>query len=214
MPTRALRRAAVLVDIVGSRETPNRRALHRAYVTALDEANAAVAADQPLRVTVGDEAQGVYPTLGGAIDAAWRVRCALLPTVDVRVGIGVGDVAVLDETTGIQDGSAWWAARRAIERVEEEATHAGCRSLRTAIEAAEDGDDDVTAADAAVRCRDLVVGCLPDVTRSIVGGLVRGRQRKDIAADLGISPSAVSAHAGRYDLDALLVTSANLAGLP
>ena len=71
-----------------------------------------------LRVTVGDEFQGTYATLGEAVEAALRVRLALLPEVDTRFGLGRGEVTVLDARRGIEDGPGWWAARAAIEEVD------------------------------------------------------------------------------------------------
>src|SRR6478672_7826292 len=101
-------RCVVIGDLVGSRSAPNRRALHRAIERALVSA---------LRITVGDEFQGAYATLGAAIEAALRVRLELLPGADVRVGIGRGPVQLLDAERGIEDGPGWWAARAAIEAV-------------------------------------------------------------------------------------------------
>ena len=125
-------RCVVIGDLVGSRGAPNRRALHRAVEQALVSVNAAVPAVTELRITVGDEFQGSYATLGAAIEAALRVRLELLPAADVRVGIGRGPVQLLDAERGIEDGPGWWAARSAIEAVEQAAGRAATRHLRTA----------------------------------------------------------------------------------
>ena len=45
-------RCVLIGDLVGSREAPNRRALHRAVDTALLSVNAAVPALTELRITV------------------------------------------------------------------------------------------------------------------------------------------------------------------
>ncbi len=125
-------RCLLIGDLVGSRDASNRRALHRAVEKSLGSVNAAVPAVTELRVTVGDEFQGAYTTLGAAIEAALRVRLELLPAADVRVGIGRGPVQLLDAERGIEDGPGWWAARAAIEAVEEAAGRAATRHLRTA----------------------------------------------------------------------------------
>ena len=125
-------RCVVIGDLVGSRGAPNRRALHRAVEKALVSVNAAVPAVTELRITVGDEFQGAYDTLGAAIEAALRVRLQLLPSADVRVGIGRGPVQLLDAERGIEDGPGWWAARAAIEEVEQAAARAATKHLRTA----------------------------------------------------------------------------------
>ena len=86
----------------------------------------------PLRVTAGDEYQGTFTTLGGALRATRWLRLALLPDVDVRHGLGWGPVELLDEEPRIEDGPGWWVARDAVVAVEEEAARAGHRRRRTA----------------------------------------------------------------------------------
>ena len=44
-----------------------------------------------------------------------QVRLTAAPAIDVRFGIGWGEVTILDASTGIQDGPGWWSARDAIE---------------------------------------------------------------------------------------------------
>ena len=133
-------------DVVGSRGTTDRQALHDALEAALAAVDAAVPPVTGLRVTVGDEFQGTYATLGEAVDAALRVRLALLPEVDTRFGLGRGEVTVLDARRGIEDGPGWWAARAAIEDVEEVAGRAATRLARTAYRAAPPGDADTGGA--------------------------------------------------------------------
>ena len=98
--------------MVGSRHAADRADLHQRLTAALRAA--ATTAIDPPAFTVGDEFQGSYQTVGDAIDAALRMRLAVAPGIDVRFGIGWGEVTVLDEQTRIQDGPAWWAAREAI----------------------------------------------------------------------------------------------------
>src|SRR5688572_9368962 len=111
-------------DVVGSRDAADRRALHRAVEHALAAVDEAVPSVTGLRVTVGDEFQGGYPSVGAARDAAFRVRLALLPDVDTRFGVGGGEVTVLDPERGVEDGPGWWAARAAIDEVQEVASRA------------------------------------------------------------------------------------------
>ena len=120
--------ATLLGDVVDSRHHPDRRQLHQRIQAALETA-ADSALDRP-SVTVGDEFQGSYPSVGQAIDAALTLRLALAPAIDVRFGIGWGPVSVLEPGSGIQDGPGWWAAREAIEAtVERHARARGQRSL-------------------------------------------------------------------------------------
>src|SRR5690242_2917265 len=95
----SLPRATLIGDVVGSRTFADRRGLHRRVTAALATV-AEDAVDAPA-LTVGDEFQGAYPTVGLAIDAALTLRLTLAPDVDVRFGLGWGAVTALDEKTGI-----------------------------------------------------------------------------------------------------------------
>ena len=79
-------RCVLLGDVVDSRRVADRQALHRSLEEALEEVDARVPSLTALHVTVGDEFQGGYPTLGAAVDAALRLRLLLLPDVDTRMG--------------------------------------------------------------------------------------------------------------------------------
>ena len=217
-------RCVLIGDVVRSRGTTDRQALHDTLEAALAAVDAAVPPVTGLRVTVGDEFQGTYATLGEAVDAALRVRLALLPDVDTRFGIGRGEVTVLDARRGIEDGPGWLAARAAIEDVQEVAGRAATRLARTSYRAAPPGDargaggrrDAVDAGDpghaaaapsgppgpadpaepavnAALLCRDHLVGSLSDRSIRLLRGLMDPHTtQRELAAREGISASAVS----------------------
>ncbi len=227
-------RCVVIGDLVGSRGAPNRRALHRAVEKALVSVNATVPAVTELRVTVGDEFQGAYATLGAAIEAALRVRLELLPAADVRVGIGRGPVQLLDAERGIEDGPGWWAARAAIVAVEQAAGRAATRHLRTAYRAAPDGggaargagdddgagggpgarDDTADAVNAALLCRDHLVGSLSQRSIRLLRGLMDPHTTQSELATLeGISASAVSQRVRADGIGAVLAAEDLLRGL-
>lgn len=204
--------ATVLGDVVGSRRADDRRALHRRVAAALPPA--AKGAIDPPSFTVGDEFQGTYPTLGAAIHAALTVRLLLVPDVDVRFGIGWGTVTVLDADTKIQDGPGWWTAREAIQHTAEAQRQPGFALLRTTFRADGDTRADVAAVNAALMCRDHLLGSLDERSLRILRGLMTGRTKKELAAAEGISPSAVSQRAARDGLDLIVVASQYLRGLP
>jgi hypothetical protein len=219
-------RCVVIGDLVGSRGAPNRRALHRAVEKALVSVNAAVPAVTELRITVGDEFQGAYATLGAAVDAALRVRLELLPTADVRVGIGRGPVQLLDAARGIEDGPGWWAARAAIEAVEQAAGRAATRHLRTAYQPAPPPDaggdapgpdatgGDAGAVNAALLCRDHLVGSLSPRSVRLLRGLMDPHTTQGELATLeGISASAVSQRVRSDGIGAVLAAQDLLRGL-
>jgi DNA-binding CsgD family transcriptional regulator len=110
---------ALIGDVVGSRSLPDRGLAQRRIESALRAVSREIEADQPLEPTVGDEFQGVFTSLTAAVAASLRVRLELLPEIDVRCGIGQGDLTVHDARRRpvLQDGPAWWAARAALQRL-------------------------------------------------------------------------------------------------
>ncbi|MCG7595401.1 SatD family protein [Mycobacterium sp. PSTR-4-N] len=201
-------RATLIGDVVGSRTFPDRRALHRRVTTAL--AAVAEGALDPPSLTVGDEFQGAYPTVGLAIDAALTLRLTLAPDVDIRFGLGWGAVTALDEESGIQDGPGWWAARAAIEWTATSQQQPGMTHVRTAFRNETGGGADPRAVNAALMCRDHLLGSLDERSLRILAGMRAGRTKKELAMAEGISASAVSQRAGRDGLDLLLAAAAEL----
>lgn len=207
-------------DIVGSRGTTDRQALHDAVEEALVAVDDVVPSVNGLRVTAGDEFQGTYATLGAAVEAALRVRLALLPQVDTRFGLGRGEVVILDPVRGIEDGPGWWAARAAIEEVEEAAGRAPTRHARTAYRAAVDRPAAEHAAaepavNAALLCRDHLVGSLSDRSLRLLRGLMDPNTTQgELAAREGISPSAVSQRVRADGIGAVLAAHDLLRAMP
>ncbi|WP_300683237.1 SatD family protein [Nocardioides sp.] len=205
---------ACIGDVVASREVQDRGDLNRRVGQALAEVNAAEGRWRPitpLRITAGDEFQGVFATLGAAVRATLRVRLALTP-YDVRFGIGRGDVTVLSEQPRVEDGSAWWAARQAIEAAEAAQRRAATRSVRVTYAIDPDGATDPAVA-AALVTRDELLGRLDDRDLSVLSGMLAGMSQDAIAAQEGISPSAVSQRVRRGGLAALAASDAYLGEL-
>lgn len=198
-------RATLIGDVVGSRRIADRSAQHRALNQALRDVRAG--AIDPPAFTVGDEFQGSYPTVGSAIDAALSVRLAVAPAIDVRFGIGWGTVTMLDAAAGIQDGPGWWAVREAIEWTASAQRQPGLALVRTSFRAHGESRDDVDAINAALLCRDHLLGSLDDRSMRILKGLLSNHTKKDIAAEEGISASAISQRAGRDGLDLIVQAS-------
>ena len=209
-------RCTLIGDIVGSRGSVDRADLHRAVEAALRQVDDAVPSLTGLRVTVGDEFQGSYATLGEALDAGLRVRLALLPDVDTRVGIGRGSVTTLDPERGIEDGPGWWAARAAVEAAEEAAAKPATRHLRTALRVAPSEDDTaVDAVNAALLCRDHLVGSCSERSIRLLRGLMQPHTTQgDLATLEGISPSAVSQRVRADGLGAVLAAHDLLRRMP
>jgi SatD family (SatD) len=200
--------ATLIGDVVGSRQYTDRRALHRALNEALH--GVAAAAIDPPAFTVGDEFQGSYPGVGAALDAALTIRLAVAPAIDIRFGLGWGEVTVLDAEAGIQDGPGWWAAREAIEMTASRQRQPGLGLVRTTFQAQAGGRADVDAINAALLCRDHLLGSLDDRSLRIVKGLMNRQTKKELAQAEGISASAVSQRAVRDGLDVIVLASGYL----
>lgn len=211
MAERGALRATLIGDVVGSRGAADRRGLHRDLDAAL-ETVAAHAIDVPA-FTVGDEFQGSYRRVGDALAAAWTIRLAVAPGIDVRFGIGWGDVHMLDETTGIQDGPGWWAAREAIEWTADAQRQPGLALVRMTYRRAADTGPAAEPVNAALMCRDHMFGSLDERSVRILRGLMSNRSKKELAAAEQISASAVSQRAGRDGLDLIVVASQYLSGI-
>lgn len=205
-------KATLIGDVVGSRTVPDRTRAHRLLNKALrDVADDAI---DPPAFTVGDEFQGAFTSVGLAIDAALSLRLAVAPEIDVRFGIGWGAVTILDETAGIQDGPGWWAAREAIEWTASAQRQPGLALARTCFRVIGETRTDVDSINAALICRDHLLGSLDDRSTRIVKALLNDQTKKHIAAAEGISPSAVSQRSGRDGLDLIVLASRYLRRAP
>ncbi|GAA1479081.1 SatD family protein [Nocardioides aestuarii] len=205
--------AAVLGDLVGSRRSEDRVALHARVQRALAEVNEMLSPVVPLRLTVGDEYQGGFATVGEAVRATLRLRLAL--AADVRHGLGWGSADLLQDEPRVEDGPAWWVARDAIVAVEEEAARPATRWRRTSYRRAEgtDGPDPATL-EAMLILRDRAVADLDDRGLRLLDGLLGGRTQRDLADDLGISASAVSQRVRSDGLSAIVAADEALVVAP
>ena len=191
MPTmkKMPKRVAVVGDLVASRGSA-RKTVHNALMSALTTLPTGVV---PLAPTVGDEVQGVFATLAESIEATHLLRLHMLSHgSDIRFGIGIGHIE--DIGNGIQDGSAWWAARAALDDVEELAASSGWSGIRTGI----DADDPRLAP--SLHLIDAALSKLKPGAAATLLGLVNGESNQDTATALGISPSANSQRIQSNDL--------------
>ena len=203
--------ATLIGDVVASRRAEDRPRLHDRLVEVLAAVNEACAPSTPLRITVGDEFQGTFPTVGGAIQASLRLRLGLFPEHDVRHGLGWGEVDVLEEEPRVEDGPGWWVARDAIHEVQEAQEHPGTRFRRTVYRPAEGaGGPDADLVDAALVLRDAAVGALSARSVSVLRGLLAGQTQRELAEALGISASAVSQRVRADGLAALVAADQGL----
>ncbi len=188
---------AVIADIIGSRRLSDRAQAQR----ALEQTVARVEEDRPLarrRLTavVGDELQGAYDDVDRALAGILLLRLALPEGIECRYGVGIGAFETVPSAVGdLADGPAWWAARAAIETLHEKQQRAA-PGARTWVTAAEGEPADIhrvaARATAYALARDRLVSEMSDRTRRILYGRCLGRTQTAIAAEEGISQSAVS----------------------
>jgi hypothetical protein len=202
--------AALIGDLVDSRQAPDRRRLHRDLVAAIERVQSVEPAAEAPQILGGDEFQASYPSVGAAVHAAFLLRLDLLPGAELRFGIGWGEVTMLDPERGVHDGPAWWSARAAIDWSKHLETQAPLRLVRTSYRSDDDSGPSQEAVNAALSCRDHLVGSLDERSLRILGGLMAGRSKADIASSEGISPSAVSQRAVRDGLDVVVAASSDL----
>ncbi|GAA6526150.1 SatD family protein [Intrasporangium sp. DVR] len=206
-------RVALIGDIVESRRSGDRQALHDHIGTALARVNAEQPVLDPAVITLGDEFQGVYATLGDALTAAFHVRAQLRPH-DVRFGLGRGAIQVLDRERGIHDGPAYWEARDAIEEAAALAERAALRTSRTVFHSPEDPPSHVSAVNAALLALDHILGSLSPVSWTILAGRLEGQTQQSIAEQEGITPSAVSQRVRSDGIGVAMETIRKLGALP
>ncbi|MBV9830824.1 MAG: winged helix-turn-helix transcriptional regulator [Marmoricola sp.] len=206
--------ATLIGDLVHSRRSADRAGLHARLTEALAIANAGEGMISPLRITVGDEYQGTFASLPDAVRAAWRLRVRMLPECDVRQGLGWGEVRVLQEDPPVEDGPGWWVARDAVHVVELAQERPATAWRRTAYRRVEDaaGPDPRWVESMLVLC-DQAVGGLSPRSLSVLDGLLEGRTQREIAEQLGITPSAVSQRVRADGLGAMVAAEALMGGV-
>lgn len=206
-------RAVLLADLVASRRTSDRAALHEQVEAVLARANAHLAPLGPLRITVGDEYQGAFARVGDALRAATWLRLELAlgePSVGVRHGVAWGTAQLLRRDPPVEDGPAWWAAREAVEEVEAASRRPGHATRRTGYRRVDDDGPDPALVEALLLCQDHVLGSLSSRSLRLLRGLLVGRTQAELAEAEGISASAVSQRVRRDGLASMVEVDAAL----
>lgn len=184
---------AVTADIVGSRKLDDRDGAQ----ARLEEVIARVDIDlppatRPLQAVEGDELQGEYSSLAGAISSILLIRLALPDGIDLRFGIGVGESFDVTSAGGaLHEGPAWWAAREAIERVHALEQRAAPRA-RTWVLMQDAGATATAVTNAYLLARDEIVGAMSERARRLTYGRCLDVSQRVLAEGEGITQSAVS----------------------
>lgn len=203
-------RYAVIADIVGSRTLTNRADAQRIFEAALEWASEGLALLQAPYPTVGDEFQAVAYTLEDALLLTLRAQLLLPPQLQLRFGIGAGRIEEFAsgvhrqapargrgaESAALQDGSAWWAARAAINRAHEvqDASNPFIRTwfMAHASVESEFSSHCQTCVNAMLSLRDHSILKLSARHRRITAALLLGKTQVEIARAEKLSQQAIS----------------------
>ena len=196
-------RYAVIADIVGSRTLTNRTEAQGIFEAALGDASEGLALLQAPYPTVGDEFQAVAYTLEDA-------QLLLPAPLQLRFGIGAGQIEEFSsgvqrlapersrgsESAQLQDGSAWWAARAAINRAHDvqDSSNPFIRTwfmAHTSVESAFSSHCQ-TCINALLSLRDHAILKLSARHRRITAELLLGKTQVEIARAEKLSQQAIS----------------------
>jgi hypothetical protein len=190
--------AAVIGDVVGSRTVQDRQKLQEELKRVLTEVgNLASGTVQKYRLTIGDEFQGIFTTLGFALRSAVEIRFSLRLDVEIRFGIGWGriPIASVGKAPYEQDGPAWWAARRALDDIRRSERSKKRPSGWLVGFDAERRVPELASFKALAIAMDALIFRLKPTDRAIALGLLRGHPQTAIARRLGVTPSAIAQRA-------------------
>lgn len=194
---------AMIGDIAGSRGFPDQRKLFRRIGEHFDWVNEHIGAAQGLEIAFGkgDEFQGAYDDIHSAIKAALllRIRFKLdelkprAKDMNVRMGLGLGRIAVFDERIAPrgQSGDAWWNAREAIEDAEQKQGRHGMPS--SAISRFKSANAEQTAiVNSLLLALDQVLYRMDRRGIRITMSLLEGKKQQEIADALDTSQASIS----------------------
>ncbi|MDO5079706.1 SatD family protein [Buchananella hordeovulneris] len=190
---------AVIADIVRSRELADRAVAQRQFLATLTEAGTAQRLTTLPYATVGDEFQAVAPSLAAALNFTLHTHLVLPETLGLRFGIGAGEITEVDGA--IQAGSAWIAARQAIDTAHARQDQ-GLAYARTAYQGSAQATNAIV--DALLLLRDQTIFQLRPRKRRVCAALLTGTIQTEIARTEKISQQAVSELARSPEISALL----------
>jgi hypothetical protein len=186
--------ATLLGDVVASRDYANQQELFTLLADHFDWVNQQVTAIQPLQLTVGDEFQALYERLADAVRASVLLRLRLAGRLDLRFGVGWGEVITHSAISApsAQSGKAWWNAREALDLVAsvESSKKKWPVSLRSWL-VAEDGPE-IGWARAALVFQDQVLATMDEKDAAITLALLAGERQVDLASELDLSQGSIS----------------------
>ena len=192
-------RAALIGDVIGSRQAEDREKLQVGLRRSLAAVNDSVMPAQELTVTIGDEFQGAYSAVPQALESALRLQLEMWPFARLRVGIGWGQLTFGDDRGPLdQDGPCWWRARDSMNLLK---SQGGTQANRTAISTGTEADDLLGS---YLSLRDHLMAGLDETDATIALRLMSGETQTDLATELGLHKSSISRRVRGHGIDTLL----------
>lgn len=186
--------APIIIDIVGSRTIADRAALHEQILSIFDRVESALPSRVPLWATVGDEFQIVYDSLDHAIAATALARLLSTGDVDLRFGIGLGEIRTIASGTRgpIDDGPGWYHAREALDELTRLQSH-GHPWLRTWVSIDDAAYDHCPQlARALLTSRDHTISRMGIKDKRMTAAWLMGATQQEIAREEKMSQAAIS----------------------
>ncbi|MDN4641015.1 SatD family protein [Agreia sp. PsM10] len=207
----------MIIDVSRSREHPDRRALQRELQRVFAEINDIEPGEQLIEPTVGDEFQAVYSDLGRALRATMLTQLFLPVGIECRFGLGSGEMRAVGEGVvgAVQDGSAWWRAREAVNEARKH-EYSKLGFVRTWFRAtdAETRDSGILGEESLVNAyllsRDHIIGSMSARACRLFRGHLLGGTQARLAEDEGITQSAVSQSLAKSGANALAASESLL----
>ena len=197
-------RTAVVLDVVASRTHADQRRLLAGVEARVRQVLVEQGAATSAAATTGDELQALYAAdaTGAAVRDLVRLRLLLRVAppgdraVDVRAGIGVGEVvadAPDDAGAPGQSGSAWWHARDALQEAGRRRNGWPDRRMWLATDR-----PDAHVWNTALLGLDVLLAGLDETDAVAALGLLDGSTAAQVAADLRLAPSSLSERLHRH----------------
>ena len=196
--------AAVIGDVISSRQIVARLDTQLEFEAALERVNQRFDPIQPLRFTIGDEFQGLFVSLAAALRASLWIRLESIDLIGVRMGIGTGEVTVLDPDRSpiLQDGSAWWRAREAIGEVSAWESRKGMPQTSHTLVRTEGPDEG--AANAGLILADAIVERFDSTDATMTMMALSNGSQEEMSKRLGLHKSSISRRMQSHGIAALV----------
>lgn len=193
-------------DIVASRDAKDRKGVQQKLESLLDDLNARPSRPvSPYTLTLGDEFQAVFDKADPVFEDMVRILRVMHP-VRVRFSLGLGEITTelnTEQALGM-DGPAFYRARDGMSRLKDSGNLVRLEGLP---------DDWAALTGSSLRLLNQRILKWDANRLAILHGLLTVKNKKDIAAELGITVQAVYKNINAGELDAVIDYMQALTGI-